>query len=126
MKKLTKLILIILILSSPIIVFGDEPIIPKKPTLNELMFEYEQNIQNKTKYINLHLKYGIGSDGTGAVMIVGGAAFLLGGILTDPDRKWNGSEWKDQQFFGQGPRTYAILSGVGLIIGGTVFSINNM
>ena len=81
--------------------------------------------------INLHLEdiktikgRGI-NNGAGPIMMVSGAAFILGGVLTKPDRKLKNGTWQNKSFFNQGPRAWATLSGIGLFCGGIVYTINN-
>lgn len=81
--------------------------------------------------IELHLKdtksiLGHGADGgTGVIMMTTGAAFILAGTLTRPERTLKDGEWVNKSFFNQGPRSWAILTGVGVFCGGIVWEIGN-
>jgi hypothetical protein len=99
------------------------------PTLSmgQLAFKEELIIHD----INLHLEdikiiksRGINNN-VGPIMLASGAAFLLGGALTKPDRTLKDGTWQNKPFLNQGPRAWATLSGIGLFCGGIVYMINN-
>jgi len=99
------------------------------PTLSmgQLAFKEELIIHD----INLHLedikiiKGGGINDGAGPIMLASGVAFVLGGMLTKPDRTLKDGTWQNKPFLNQGPRAWATLSGIGLFCGGIVYMINN-
>jgi len=101
-------------------------------SMGQLAFKEELIIHDINLHdINLHLEdiktikgRGI-NDGAGPIMMVSGAAFILGGLLTKPDRKLKNGTWQNKSFFNQGPRAWATLSGIGLFCGGIVYTINN-
>jgi hypothetical protein len=101
-------------------------------SMGQLAFKKELIIHDINLHdINLHLEdiktikgRGI-NNGAGPIMMVSGAAFILGGVLTKPDRKLKNGTWQNKSFFNQGPRAWATLSGIGLFCGGIVYTINN-
>jgi hypothetical protein len=100
----------------------------------QLAFKKEPIIQNINTNINLHLSNlkddktivsrGI-NNGIGPIMMVGGAAFILGGTLTKPDRTLKNGVWQNKTFINQGPRAWATITGIGMFCGGIVYTINN-
>lgn len=100
-------------------------------SMGQLAFKKELIVHDINLHdINLHLEdieirgRGI-NNGAGPIMMVSGAAFILGGTLTKPDRKLKNGTWQNKSFFNQGPRAWATLSGIGLFCGGIVYTINN-
>jgi len=99
------------------------------PTLSmgQLAFKKEFIVHD----INLHLEdikiiksRGM-NDNVGPIMLASGATFIIGGMLTKPDRTLKNGTWQNKPFLNQGPRAWATLSGIGLFCGGIVYIINN-
>jgi len=61
----------------------------------------------------------------GLLISLGGVTFLVGGFATRPERYWDGNTWNNKPFYNQGPRAFAIGTGVSLTVCGLITAIAN-